>query len=270
MAATNLDDVVAMLAGGQKKIFTKQSGTAEAIGVYHSLWKLNGNPPAGSNAGGTPVVPTDATTGAIPFTNPTGGDTTYLAMVSASNTVAGTLIILDRLAHVSGLSGTVTSPTTTGTWPSLTRPDANGADTELWVEINTAIGSSATTLTVTYTDQDGNAGSATLANPLPGGSGAPIANACYPFPLAAGDTGVRACGNYNWNTTTGTAGDFGLVIARRIAEIPIPGIGLSNALDFASLGLPIIYDDACLWFVFQPTSSAASGLLQGHLILGQT
>jgi hypothetical protein len=38
---------------------------------------------------------------------------------------------------------------------AITRPDANGDDTELWVEIYTTVGTTARTLTITYTKPGG-------------------------------------------------------------------------------------------------------------------
>jgi hypothetical protein len=259
---TTLDGLIAALSAGQKRALNKASQTSEGAGTWHSLWKAAGNPAAGSNPGSLAgAIPTDATTGAIPFTNATFN---YLLRLAASGTVAGTLIIYDRLWHNSTMSGTVTTDTTLGATPDLTRPDALGANTELWGEIYSAIGASAATLNVKYTDQDGNTGqNATYAHP----ANAESVGQMFPLVLAAGDTGVRKATSYNWSVTTGTAGDFGLTILRRIAEIQLSPANAANLADWAALGLPQIYDDACLAMMVQCTATT-TGLLLGSLVIG--
>ena len=72
--ANELDKVVALLAGaGNYFPFQKASQTAEGAATWHSLWKAGLIPVAGATppvfTAGSGYTPTDATTGAFPFTN---------------------------------------------------------------------------------------------------------------------------------------------------------------------------------------------------------
>lgn len=267
MAITDISRLVAALAAGQTLNFIKASQTAEGAGTWHSMWKADGTPGPGSTpAGGLAgEIPTDATLGAFPFVNPTSGLFNYLVKLALSGSVVGKVILYDRLWHNSGMSGTQTTvDTTLGAVPSLTRPDANGAGTEVWGEIYTAIGATAATLNIRYTDQDGNVSQVgTYAHP----ANAESVGQMFPITLAAGDTGVRACTAYHWSVSTGTAGNFGLNIIRRIAEVPITQVNVGTILDFAALGLPRVYDDACIGMMVL-CSTTSTGLLQGSMILG--
>jgi hypothetical protein len=174
---------------------------------------LTGEPGAGAAAGSTAgVVPTSATTGAIAFSDVGGGNTSYLARLQAMGTTQPLAIVLaDRLYHNSGFSGTSTGVQSVTSPPALTRPDNTGANNELWVEWYTATGSNQVNLTVIYLDQGGNSQTTTFAF-----FASPIANQMIPVPLVAGSTGVRSITSVQLSGTTGTAGNFGLTILRRL------------------------------------------------------
>ena len=266
MAITDLNLVVAALANGQVRELYKDTVTSEGAGTWHSLWKVAGNPGAGANPGSLAgAIPTDATLGAFAFNNPTGGQLAYLMRLAASGSIIGKLILYDRLWHNSTMSGTqTTTDTTLGAVPALTRPDANGAGTELWGEIYTAIGATGATLNVRYTNQAGTTLQvATYAHP----ANAESVGQMFPLILTAGDTGVRAATAYHWSGTTGTAGDFGLTILRRLAEVPLTLANVGVVHDFAALGLPRIYDDACLSMMVLCTTTT-TGIFQGSLVIG--
>ena len=90
-------------------IIDKASMSNAAAGQVFSLWTATGVPSAGS-APGSAAVPTSATTGAIGFTNQTDPVASYLAwMWAAFSNATSSVEIHDRLAHMSGLSGTVTT-----------------------------------------------------------------------------------------------------------------------------------------------------------------
>lgn len=263
MAIQTLDQLVSALPG-QHEHFTKSSTTAEGAGTWHSLWMVAGQPGAAATPSAN-TVPTSATAGSFTFTNPTGGALSYLGKMAAAGSVAGTLILYDRLWHTSGLSGIVTTVDTAVANSALTRPDANGADVELWGEIYTAIGATAATLNVKYTDQDGTTAQVgTYAHP----ANAESVGQMFPIQLAAGDTGVRAVTNYHWSVSTGTAGNFGFTLLRRIAEIPLAATNVAVVLDGFALGLPRIYDSACLALMLMCTTTT-TGALMGSIDIVQ-
>lgn len=264
MAITTLDGLAAALASGETRAFLKNAFTAEGAGTWHSLWAVGGYPGAGSAPGSVNgSIPDDTTAGAFPFTNAAGAANNYLGYISASSTVAGSLVLYDRIYHSSGLSGTATGSNAISP-PSLTRY-TDGKGVELWGEIYTAIGATGATLTVTYTDQDGNTGqSATYVHP----ANAESVGQMFPFTLAAGDYGVRAVTNYSWSVSTGTAGNFGLTLMKRITSIPLQTQNVAAVGDAFSTGLREIADDACLAFQVQ-CSATSMGIMSGDLTIAK-
>jgi hypothetical protein len=238
-----MDKLVAALPGQHRHLF-KASQAAEGAGTWHSLWKAAGSPGAGSTpTAGNGQTPTRLTAGAITLVNPSGANKLYLARFSAAGATAGTVILYDRLWHNSGFSGNITTAQTIATPPTLTRPDADGADVELWGEVYTAMGATASVFTATYTNQDGVAGrSATYSMP----ANALSVGQMFPFLLQAGDTGVRTVSQVQLSAATGTAGDFGLVLLRRLAEVPITAVNVLADRDAFALGMPEVFPDACL------------------------
>jgi hypothetical protein len=250
----------------------KPSATSEGAGLWHSLWKGAGAPAAGANpplfSAGSGYAPNNTTLGAIPYTNPVSGNS-YLAKCAIAGGTVGTLVIYDRLWACSGFGTVVTTAqaiTTPGTIPSRDRSGAAlGEGVELWGEVYTAPGATGATWTVSYTDQDGNTGqNATYAHP----ANAESVGQMFRFNLAAGDTGVRAVASFTASVSSGTAGDIGITLVRRIAEIPLMLANVAQAFDAFSLGLPRIYDGSCLALMVQ-CSTTNTGLIQGSLALAQ-
>lgn len=266
MAIATLDDLVAALgSGAQHKAFYK-AFTPQAVSGWTSLFNMVGIPGAGAtpSSGVAGDVPTDATAGAWPFTNPTAPDLTYLARLSTVGQTAGFLLLYDRLWHNSGLSPTTTTGQTVNS-VALTRPDALGADVEAWMQVYAAMGVGAGgTMTITYTDQDGNTGN---TGTLQGFAVSAAAGRTFPYSLAAGDTGVRSI-QTETHTTTMTSGTYGLVLRRRIAAIPVQIANSGFVLDPLSGGLPTIPDDACLELLYVAASTSAT-VVHGGLSLVQ-
>lgn len=264
MAIATLDALITALgAGAQRGTFYKVF-TPQAAGAYTSMWNITGIPGAAatpsSGVGGD--IPTDATAGAFPFTNP-GSGLTYLSRMIASTSQACALILYDRLWHNSGLSPTsLTAQTVNST--ALTRPDALGSDVEAWMQVYAVMGAGSTAPTISYTDQDGNASN---TGTLQGFATTAAVGRSFPFALAAGDTGVRSIQTYT-NGATMTSGTFGLVLRRRIATIVIPTSNSGASLDALTGGLPDIPNDACLELLHVPSSTSAATLF-GSLSLIQ-
>lgn len=243
MALLTIDQVVAALATARRMRFRKDTATSKGNGFWHSLWKTAGLPAAGATpATGNGAIPTDATTGAQAFANPTAGAKTYLEKLVAVATQIGIVQFYDRLWANSGLSGTSVA-LQSFTQPALTR-HTDGEGNEIWLEVYTAFGATATTFTVKYTNQDGTAAqTATLAY----ADGAPVAGQMIgPFPLASGDTGVRKIESVQLSGSTLTAGDFGCVLLHPHAAAAIDVAGKPAQLDVLQTGHQEIADDACL------------------------
>jgi hypothetical protein len=276
-ALTDLSDVINRLTGGndgtpEHVSFFKDNRIAGAAapstvaGRLTSLWRYSGSPSAASTPSAV-IAPTRTTPGALAQANPGGGREKWLLGVEAIASAQGGLILYDRLLEIGELLGNSTSAQTVG--GTLTRyTGAASVGNEIWIEIYFDIGSTATTITATYTDQDGNTGAVTPATPI-GGSGLREATRIIALPLADGDTGVRGVDSVTLAATTGTAGNFGVTVARRLLYIPVGASGAGSVRDTIS-GLPSIPEietDACLAWIWGATGTSAPFIMgQAHFI----
>lgn len=273
-ALTSLDTMVSKRTGGSngnpqyvdiRKVW-RTAGAAQtnpSIGQWHSLWTSEGIPCFGS-APGAFANPTRATAGAMGQDDATGGRQLRLFSASMLSSQAGMLVLYDRLMHVSGLSGTVTTAQNlNGGSPAGVTRYTTGERNEIWVEIYTALGSTATTITASYTDQSGNA--AASIPTVVGGSTRNESGRIVRCSLASGDYGVRDITSVTLAASTLTAGDFGVVIARPLMYIPISITNAGVACYFATGNFPKIEAGACLAWAFVGTTTTppvVDGLLE--------
>ena len=273
MAITTEDQLVAALVNGNKFPILKASATSEGAGTLHSLWKVTGNPAAGVNpplfSAGSGYIPTRTTQGAFPFTNPTND--AYLGKLGAQGGTIGTLIIYDRLWACSGFGTVVLTEQTITTPGTLTpaRDPNNGADVEPWLEVYTAPGATGATWTFKGTDADGNANRTWTythpANAESVGQMMPL----YPGGASpASKLGCRVPTSFQASASSGTAGDIGVTLLRRLAEIPLTAANVGIVLDAFALGLPDVYDDACLAMMVQ-CSTTNTGQINGTLVIAR-
>lgn len=262
-AITDISDLINLSTGGSSGapenlwwFKSARVGGAAAVnpiaGRMTSLWQYEGSYGAGS-APTTGAIPTNATAGAIPFTSPAISKQKWLTQFGGTTNVSGTLILYDRLFHIGNLNGSTgsgTQQTVQGAIPSpaLTR-NTGGVGNMVFYEIYTQVGTTAVTLTMTYTDNDGNTGQTSPAVTF-GGTNFREAQAIRRIPLAAGDRGVRAVASIALSGlgATGTAGAFGITIARPIAYLPLNATGILGFRDYATglPGIPEIDSTACL------------------------
>lgn len=261
MAITTTDGLVAAAAAAITWPLQKGSFTPAAVAGYHSLWLTAGTPGAGvaPSSGVAGSVPTSATAGAVPFSNVTNS---YMGLLYMSATQAGALMIYDRLWHNSGLSVTSTAGQTVNS-VALTRPDALGSQVEAWLDIYAAMGAGTPAITLSYTDQDGNAANTAT---LQGLVSAATASRAFRFSLASGDSGVRSIQTYTASATM-TSGTMGLVLRRRIAAASVALASTGVTLDAIRAGLPRINDSACLELMWQGAASAT--VIDGHVQIYQ-
>lgn len=264
--AIDLDSLLAALPSAELDIY-KPSLTAEGAGTWQSLWKAAGKPAAGATppafGSGSGYVPTRATTGALGQTNPAGNR--YLANANFSASVVGSLIVYDRLWTCSGFGTVVTTAqnvVTGGSLPAGRTP--NGAyDVELWGEVYTAPGATTATWTVAAPDGGGTSRNYTYTHP----ANAETVGQMFPFlPPSGASPGVDVPTSFTASASSGTAGDIGLTLMRRLAIIPIVQANGGVALDAFALGLPEVLDDACIALMVQ-CSATSTGVILGSLSL---
>ena len=229
----------------------------------HSTWLLGTLPAAGATPTGTPgAIPDKTTAGALAnFPAITAGLVGYADCGSLTNTtVSNIVMILDRLWAVAGLNGTLTTAQTCGS-TTPTRGDVVAySNVQGFIEVYTALGATPATATVSYTNGTGTAGrTATVSIP----ASAP-AGALFPIPLQAGDQSIRSIQTVTLSVSTGTAGSFGVTLARPISEFGVGLVGAKN--DITNIGQFV--ENSCLWAVVVPVSTA-SGVIQGSMKLLQ-
>jgi hypothetical protein len=268
MAIDTLDKATAALDAAQRPYFYKTSVALEAVGVLSSLWTAAGTPVAGAAQGSLNGANCDkSTTGAIPLTNAGSGSLYLLGAEVNAPTVPGTVTLYDRIWHNSTMSGTATG-TNTITQPALpARVTDSGLGCSLGVEVFTSWGTTAVTLTVTYRDSDDAVDrTSTLTTVVPGGSGAPAAGTFVDL-VPANTRGVKRVVSYGWSSTTGTAGNFGLVLFRPIARVFVPAPGIVGSVDFFGAKMPKILNDACLAMLWTGNATTAQGIY-GNWFIG--
>lgn len=265
MTITTRDGLIDALGNNADRIVIDKASLANAVaGQFFSLWTATGVPGAGS-APTSAAVCTKALTGALGFTNPTSPVASYLAWLAlqTGNSVTN-LEIHDRLAHMGGLSGTVT--TSQGALSLVTtdpganrRGDSNYSDVQWWLEVYSAMGSTAVNATVAVTYNDDSTGSLTAFSL----AATPRQGRLYPLvPVSAGKF-IKAVTGVTLSATTGTAGNFGITATRSRTSVAMPLLNKTETFDWATLGLPKIEDDSCLMMLML-CGTTSTGTVRGQ------
>lgn len=266
MTISTRDQLIDALANNASRLVIDKASLANAAaGQFFSLWTATGTPAAGS-APGSAAIPTAATTGAFGFTNQTAPATSYLAWLRAavSNAVS-TVEVHDRVAHMGGLSGTVTTAqnanidlSTLGL-VAARRGDANYSDIRWWLEVYTAMGATGVNATVNVNYDDGTSGN--LAAIALGAT--PRQGRLYPLVPAVAGRFIRGVNTVTLSATTGTAGNFGFCATRPRTGIDSAVANFATAYDWAQLGLPEIPNDSCLQLI-SLCSTTSTGTVRGQ------
>jgi hypothetical protein len=261
MAIITLDAALAGMKAPQP--YLKVGIAMSAVGSQRAYtpWYANGNPGASTanaaGTGGQAVTPSLGATvgGRILRTNPSSGNA-HIGRLTANATVAGTLWLIDRLWHNSGLSVTSTSAQaiSAATLPARSGDGTtNGANVMAAIEWSATGGAGTPTVTLTYTDQDGNA----FATGTFTGVASPQVGTFEIFTLAAGDTGIRAPISFIQSATR-TSGTMHLVLFRVLAQVEVTAANIGNAIDALTSGFPQLFDDTTLQLVWFPTATTAT------------
>jgi hypothetical protein len=245
-------------------------GAAAAVATvanrWTSLWQYEGSPSAGAAPGSPGGNPDNTTTGGLRQTDATGGRQLWLVGMNAGGSAPGTLMIYDRLSHRSGLSGTSAVAQTVSLTPGRYTTSTTSIGNQIWLEIYTAVGATATTVTASYTNQAGTSGRTTPAVAF-GGAGNQEAQRMIRLPLQSGDTGVTAVANVTLAASTTTAGDFGVTIVRPWAKVPFVN-GFAQLRDFIA-GFPNVVEvltDACIAFAWFAGNTTAPEI-DNHIVI---
>lgn len=266
MAIADFATYLTKVAGAFQKVGIVKASLTTAAGRLTDLAGASGFP-------GAITTPTTATSvdrtlsGALGQLN--SSSVQRLAQMELSYANGSAFLVYDRLLHLGGLDGTVTtaqpSPSAAA---SLTRY-TNGLGNMLLAEVFTQVGATGTTITASYTNEGGTSGRTTQATDF-GATGFREAARAMILPLQQGDTGVRNVSNCTLAGTTGTAGNFGLTIIHPLLLVPaLNGTHFQQLYDaILNVGgsMPEIVSDACICFAIW-NSPAATGLLNGTITL---
>jgi hypothetical protein len=223
-AITDLSDVINVMTGGGavapelKHVYWDgriDAAVAPAMvaGRGMSFWLMNNTNGRGAIPGAV-AVPDNTTLGGLRQTDPTGGRQLWCMGGIFQTINFGSYMLYDRLLHIGGLNGTTLAAQAVG--GTLTR-NTGGVGNMIAVEIYTAIGGTATTAVVNYTNQAGNP--AVSKSFTIGGAGLNEQGRFIIVPLADGDSGVRGVTDIDLLATTGTAGNFGVTVFRPLVRV---------------------------------------------------
>lgn len=272
MTISTRDQFIDALANNSSRVVIDKASLANAAaGQFFSLWQSAGVPGAGATPT-TAAIPTNATTGAVGFTQQSGNRaddgtplTSYLGWLRALTSNANQSIeVHDRVAHMGGLSGTVTTAQSASIdvltlgLSAERRGDANYSDLQWWLEVYTALGATGVNATVNVTYDDASTGN--LAAIALGAT--PRAGRMYPLVSAVAGRFIRGVNSVTLSATTGTAGNFGITATRPRTGIDVDVANKGQAFDWAQLGLPEIVNGSCLQFIC-PCSTTSTGTVRG-------
>lgn len=207
--------------------------------------------------------------GPIPAVS-TGRLTMLGARINTSTYGAAAMMVVDLLNVNGGLNATLTTPQTTNLPTAALTRYTSGEGVMAGIVVYTVIGTTATTVTISYTNSAGTSGRTSTATQMGGGFYREV-GLLIPIPLQAGDTGIRSIESVTLAATTGSAGNFGVCLYKPLAMISLESATGAMPLDSVSTGCIIgslceIHPDACL------TVSAFTVVnfgITGALILGE-
>jgi hypothetical protein len=173
------------------------------------------------------------------------------------------LWLIDRLWNNSGLVVTSTGAQAIAAAALPSRDGAGGttgANVMAAIEWSATGGAGVPTVTLTYTDQDGNAGATGTFTAV----ASPPVGTFELFTLDAGDTGVRAPSSFIQSATR-TSGTMHLVLFRVLAQIEVTAANIGNAIDALTSGMPRIYDSSTLQLVWFPSVTTATTFIGQYI-----
>ena len=274
-------------ADWQKSTFAT---TAHTAGMWYSLFRGGGNPPADAILGtGTNLAfqaLTDATTNAtgIQHGGAVGGFKVLLnaaAQTAAATTAPCVLMLVDLLGFYPVTSVTTTGVQTLNNTVTLPRY-TDGAGVQAFITPSTVMGAATPSISIGYTNSASTVGCATPATLPIGNTAAAVTSVVYsgtgagkfgPFiPLQAGDAGIKSVQSISLSASY-VSGVLNLVLCRPLLTLPITTLGVTAERDLINQlnSGPRVYDGACLaWLMLAGAATPVAAPLSGHLEFGWT
>ena len=269
MAIDNMDKLIASLGTSkdQKLFFPNATNVAGGwINLNQSVTSSFGimAVPTAYGSGGKTYNQSEQTAG-FPKWSAGSGTQTYIGRVGATFATAGTIHIYGLLWACSGFVANVTTAQSVVNFSGMPTRNSTGEGCEIWIGCSSATGATASNVTVQYTNSKGTSGRNTVSTAHI--TSMPV-NRMYQVPLQSGDTGVQSIQSITFSASTATAGNVWVYILDRYASISSPVANISQTADAISLGMPALYDESCMLFVHQG-STTASGIIMGNLSIIQ-
>jgi hypothetical protein len=273
----SLSDLIAEATTGGKAqtLYYNKAGAAPGATAGTSpLWNSGNVPPAGGvgGASGTGEVPSRTATGALKQADAAGGDTLHVTSWTGTSTVAGSVMLYDRLWH---MTYNHASATTTSV-DSANRPTryqgTNAAGNVCTSEVTTVLSATAHTLGITYVDQDGNTAEANTNVSVRASSA--VQTLLFTAPqwthiLNSPDHGLRYITEVDQSTITSVTGVSSVVILRPLAILPLPAANIAFVLDGinSAFNLIQVLDGACLALMDFSKSGNTAATMNGWIKL---
>lgn len=200
------------------------------------------------------VTLTSPVTGALPWVDPPGGVSAYLARLRTNvgrTNVGSMLLLVDRLWHNGGFTITSTSAQSIAspTWPARDEDEATAGKGVLLALMASALtGSGSPVISVSYTNSAGVSGRTGTSILSTQGSINP--GILYMLGLQAGDLGVQSVQSMTLSASW-TTGVVNLVAYRPLAFLPTDAFARTCSIDAISGAMPKIPNGAVLepWFL---------------------
>lgn len=271
MTISTFDGIVNALGNNSSRLVIDKASLSNAVaGQYFSLWRATGQPGQGAIPT-TAATCNNALTGAMNFTQQTSPATSYGGWANAvcSNS-AVTIEIHDRLMHMGGMVGNVTTSQTVNldlngvTADNMVERigDSNFSDVQWWMEWYTDTGATASNATINVTYNDGTSNNLTLVavgGTVRAGRMIPLNNL---IPAADAGKYIRDINTVILSASTTTAGNFGFTATRPRMTMPLNIANKMEIFDWAALGFPEIFNSSCLWPI-ELCSTTTTGTVRG-------
>jgi hypothetical protein len=264
MALADFDAYVDALRLNRAADF-QTSAITVAIGRSMAMWRFLVPAPAAPTASVALDKTSANSIGPIP--DATSGKLQILGgRFNTSGTAGATVVPIDLLNVSGGLNATITTEQTTNLPTAALTRHTGGDGVRIGIIIYATHGTTATTISVRYTNQAGTANRTSTVTSF-GGTGFREVGRLIQIPLEAGDTGVRSVEGVTLTATTGTAGNFGVCLFKPLMTFSLDSTTGTMPIDAVSSGGMIgsmaeFDDDACLTFMaFTPVSQSVNGAL---------
>lgn len=268
----SLSDLIteATTGGKSQYLMYQKTGVAGPAATSSAfLWAQGAMPAAGSNAAAAPggTIPDNTTTGGLKQADPAGADTLHLTTWTGNPaTAVGSLMLYD---HLFGVNNSLNATNTAITGVPTRYQGTNAAGSFASARVTTVLSATATNLTVTYMDQDGNTAEAAAAIAARVSSAVqtiPLTQPAWFVPLNSADTGLRKITNVQ--SSGANTGVVDWIVGHPLAILPQPQVNVPFILDGinSAFNLVKIEVDACLALLeyFKSATGAATynGMVQ--------